>query len=162
MGSRNTPSSPCPTSRHWHVELLQTFPLNFLLRTALHHGSKQPFQYLALNLLCILLLLFSVLPSASTPFTFLLFDTLSPISTVLPLSDFYFYFFFFLCFFSTRKGRYSTPAQFQSHKGELEIRQEALLLSGYAGRGLGFCGCVDFPEVILELVQQFTVKGLQF
>lgn len=111
MGSRNTPSSPCPTSRHWHVELLQTFPLNFLLRTALHHGSKQPFQYLALNLLCILLLLFSVLPSASTPFTFLLFDTLSPISTVLPLSDFYFIFFllFMLLFHKKREIFHSSP-----------------------------------------------------
>lgn len=164
MGSRNTPSSPCPTSLHRHVELLQTFPLDFLLRTALHCGSKQPFQYLALDLLCILLLLFSALPSAffysfylcSFWYSFPYFYCLTPDWFLCGI------FFFFLCFFSTRKGRYSTPAQFQSYKGELEIRQEALLLSGYAGRGLGFCGCVDFPEVILELVQQFTVKGLQF
>lgn len=106
---------------------------------------QQPLQHLPSNLLCVLLLLFCCslcfllffLPS-------FFFYTISHISTVLSLFLFYVDFFvcicvgffnfnfYILCFFSTRKKICSTPAQFQSHEGELEIRQKALglLLSG--------------------------------
>lgn len=137
MGGRNTPSSPCPTSRHQYIELLQTFPLDFLLRTALHCGSKQPFQYLALNLLCILLLLFSALPSAFF-YSFYLFDTLffdtpSPISTVLSLIDFYVFFFFFFNSFY---------ASFPQEKGDIPHQPNSSHTKVSWRSGKKHCSCL--------------------
>lgn len=97
-------------------------------------------------------------------FPYFFFYTLSPISTVSSPFLTSVYFFSFLCFFSTRKREvfHSSPTSVtEAWRSELASWQKALLLSGCAGRGLELCCCEDFPEVILELVQQFTVKGLQ-
>lgn len=64
---------PCPT--HLHIELFQTFPLGFLVRTALHcptqsHGVQSRHFSIRILICCVLLLsLFPLL--SSVPFTFL-------------------------------------------------------------------------------------------
>lgn len=127
-------------------------------------GMKQSFQYLAFNMLCFAILTFHY-PLRFFLFLlpfFLLFYTLSPISTMS--SCFTSVWFFFPFYASFPPGRCSSLAQLiiEAWRGELESWQKALLFSVYAGRGLGFGCCQDFSEVILELVQQLTVKELQF
>jgi len=130
-------------------------------------GMKQSFHSSALSLLCILLLLLSAVPSAffysfDLPYFFLILFLLF----LLCLFFFLFlrgFFPFYAPFLQEMAVFRSGPTSvIQARRGELQSWQKALLLSGYAGIGWGFCCCEDFSEIILELFQQFTVKGLQF
>lgn len=89
-------------------------------------GTKQPFQYLALNLLCVLLLLLLLFPLlSSVPFTFLtsffiLF--LLFLQCLLPFSLLCIFFPFYASF-PQEKGRCFTLAQPQSQRhGEVSWR----------------------------------------
>lgn len=102
---------PCPT--HLHTELLQTFPLGFLVKIPLHcptksHGVQS--RHFSIWLLICSVLLLSLFPLlSSVPFNFLT----SFCYSLCCVAQFHFHVGFlpFLCFFSVRKGRSSTLGQ---------------------------------------------------
>lgn len=159
-----------PHSTHLHIELLQTFPLDFLVKIPLHcptksHGVQS--RHFSIWLLICSVLLLSLFSLILFPLTFLLpFDT---VSAVYCVSLFNFYFFPFLCFFSMRKGRCSTLgqliieawrelAEIIAHVWLCRERTRFLLLWGFLGREIGTLPTVYSKRTaVLMQVQQGEV-----
>lgn len=178
--------APCLTPAAQGASLTISSGFSWTTSSALSYRTfcvtQQPLQCLLPNLMCILLLLsccslcfllFLLPSSSSSSFS----NIVSHISTVLSLFLFYVDFFFCICvgffflflyifmlFLHKKRDLFHSSPISDSWKWAGDTAESIGIAPVwlYTGRGLGLCCCVDFPEVILEPVQQFTVKGLQF